>query len=168
MRILIGSALLILQVAFAGAATACHLEKPRATPILVLDGQIMQCNSGLEVQFDIAMLETLPRTAVKTTDPWEPGVAIYEGVLLRDLLNFVNANGTVLTILALNDYYAELKVSDTQWIDVILAWKRNGEYLPVREKGPLKVVFPFSEEPELSVQERFSQSVWQVARISVK
>jgi hypothetical protein len=95
-------------------------------------------------------------------------VATYEGVLLRDLLKTVEANGTVLSIAALNDYSADMDVADTQSIDVILAFKRNGKYMPVREKGPLFVVFPFSDRPSLKVQQRFAQSVWQVSRITVK
>lgn len=167
MRSLIVPLLLVLQLAISGAASACHLEKPKAAVILVVEGQITRCNSGLEAQFDLAMLETLPKTVVKTQNPWEPGVTTYEGVLLRDLLVFVDANGNDLRITALNDYRADLAVADTQSVDVILAWRRNGEYMPVREKGPLFVVFPFSESPALANEERYAQSVWQVARIAV-
>jgi hypothetical protein len=61
-----------------------------------------------------------------------------------------------------------MDVEDTQSIDVILAFRRNGKHMPVREKGPLFVVFPFSDQPSLRVQQRFAQSVWQVSRITVK
>jgi hypothetical protein len=83
-------------------------------------------------------------------------------------VEIVKANGTVLRIAALNDYSADIDVADTESIDVILAFKRNGKYMPVRERGPLLVVFPFSDEPDLKVQQRFIQSVWQVSRITVK
>ena len=130
-------------------------SNPKAAVILTVEGQIRDCNSGLEAQFDLAMLEALPKRQVKTQNPWEAGVATYEGVLLRDLLDTVEANGTVLRIAALNDYRADIDVADTQSIDVILAYKRNGEYMPVREKGPLFVVFPFSDEPSLAVKQRY-------------
>jgi hypothetical protein len=167
MRLLIAAALLA-QLMFAGAASACHLQGPRAAVILSIQGQIGDCNSGFEVQFDLALLESLPRREVRTQNPWKEGTATYEGVLLRDLLKFVKANGTVLRIAALNDYSADMKVADTETIDVILAFKRDGKYMPVREKGPLFVVFPFSDQPSLRVQQRFAQSVWQVSRITVK
>ena len=41
-------------------------------------------------------------------------------------------------------------------------------YLPVRDKGPFFVVFPFTDVPELATEERYAQSVWQVNQITVK
>ena len=52
--------------------------------------------------------------------------------------------------------------------NVILADKRDGVDLPVRDKGPFFVVFPFTEVPELATEARYAQSVWQVNRITVK
>jgi hypothetical protein len=51
---------------------------------------------------------------------------------------------------------------------VILALKRNGEYMPVRDKGPLFVIYPFDSKPELKTQTYYGRSVWQVAKIVVK
>lgn len=168
MRLMIAAALLLLQFTAVQAASGCSLPQPTGPVILVVEGQIRNCNSGLEARFDLPMIEALPRTAVKTQNPWEASWVTYEGVLIRDLLKFVDANGTVLKITALNDYRADLNVSDTHSISVILAYKRNGEYMPVREKGPLFIVFPFSENSSLATEERYAQSVWQVARITVK
>ena len=52
--------------------------------------------------------------------------------------------------------------------DVILAYKRDGADLSVRDKGPYFVVFPFTDVPELANEGRFAQSVWQVNHITVK
>jgi hypothetical protein len=167
MRLLMAAALLA-QLMFAGVASACHHQEASGAVVLKIEGLVRHCNFGFEANFDLAMLESLPRREVRTENPWEEGTAVYEGVLLRDLLNSVEANGTVLRIAALNDYSAEMDVEDTETIDVILAFKRNGKYMPIREKGPLFVVFPFSDQPSLKVQQRFAQSVWQVSRITVK
>jgi hypothetical protein len=158
---------LLGQIVFAGGVSACHLKAPLAGVVLTVEGQIKHCNVGLEVQLDLAMLESLPQHRVTTENPWEDGIATYEGVLLRDLLTFVEANGTMLKIAALNDYSADIPVADVQSIDVILAYKRNGQHMPVREKGPLFIVFPFSDQPLLATEERHAQSVWQVSRITV-
>ena len=169
MKTLLMTALMLFQFAWAGAAYAvCSLPQPAGPIILTVEGQVQKCNSGLEVRFDMAMLEALPKTEVKTQNPWEQGVVTYEGVLFRDLLDYVDANGTVMSITALNDFRASLDIADTRTIDIVLAYKRNGEYMPVREKGPLFVVFPFTDNPALSVEFRFAQSVWQVTRITVK
>lgn len=168
MRIL-AAAFILLQLVWAGAAAAaCDLPSPAGEVILKVEGQIQACNTGLEVRLDLAMIEALPKKEIKTQNPWEQGVVSYEGVLLRDLLDYVKANGTTISITALNDYRADISVEDARNIDVILAYKRNGTYMPVREKGPLFVVFPFTDDPSLAIESRFAQSVWQVARITVK
>lgn len=168
MKVLVCAAIALLQFAITGAAVACQMEQPKDQVILTVEGQIRNCNSGLEARFDFAMLEALPRTVVKTENPWDAGMNTYEGVLLRDLVDAVDANGTVLSIVALNDYRADVTVADTRATAVILAYRRNGARMPVREKGPLFVVFPFSDDPALEDETRYAQSVWQVTRISVK
>lgn len=169
MKTLLMAALMLFQFAWASAAfAACSLPQPEGDIVLTVEGQVQKCNSGLEARFDLPMLEALPKTQVRTQNPWEQGIVTYEGVLFRDLLDYVQANGTSLSITALNDFRATMDVSDTRSIDVLLAYKRNGEYMPVREKGPLFVVFPFTDNPALSGEFRFAQSVWQVARITVK
>lgn len=160
---------ILLQFAWAGLATAaCDLPSPAGAIILKVEGQIQACNTGLEVRLDLDMIEALPKKVIKTQNPWEQGVVTYEGVLLRDLLDYVKANGTVISLTALNDYRADISVEDARAIDVILAYKRNGELMPVREKGPLFVVFPFTDDPSLAIESRYAQSVWQVSRITVK
>ena len=151
-----------------GAAEACTLPQPAGTAQLVVDGMINECNEGLEVHLDQAMISALPHKEIKTENPWEQGDATYEGVLLRDLMKYVKAHGKVATISALNDYRADLTLADMTKYDVILAYKRDGEDLSVRDKGPYFVVFPFTDVPELATEARYAQSVWQVNRISIK
>ena len=158
----------LLQIFAAARADACTLPLPRETIILAVEGQILECNSGPKANFDMAMLEALPKSIIRTENPWELAEAAYEGVLLRELLDYLKATGTVLSIRALNDYHADLSVDDVNQYDVILAYKRNGQYIPVREKGPLFVIFPFSDIPSLQTEKRFAQSVWQVKEIIVK
>lgn len=147
---------------------ACSLPAPKEKVILSIEGLINNCNDGFEVRFDLPMLESLPKRVIKTENPWEHGLVTYEGVLLRDVLDYVGADGQVITLTALNDYRAEIPVADARSIDVILAYKRDGEYMSVREKGPLFVVFPFTDNPKLSTEDRFAQSVWQVNKITLQ
>jgi hypothetical protein len=53
-------------------------------------------------------------------------------------------------------------------LTVILALKRDGEYMPVRDKGPLFIIYPYDNAPELRSQQFYSRSVWQVSRLVVK
>jgi hypothetical protein len=167
MRAAFAAAILLLQLFVVGSASAC-VSSPAGEVILTIDGLISPCGGGFEAKFDLAMLEALPKKVIRTANPFEQGVVTYEGVLLRDLLNAVNAKGSEMTISALNDYHADLDVKDAQEYDTILAYKREGNYMKVRDKGPLWVMFPFTDVPSLAVESRFAQAVWQVNRITVK
>jgi hypothetical protein len=59
-------------------------------------------------------------------------------------------------------------MEDVRKYNVILALKRDGEYMPVRDKGPLFIVYPFDSDPELKNRVYYGRSVWQVARLEIK
>lgn len=40
--------------------------------------------------------------------------------------------------------------------------------MPVRDKGPLFIVYPYDSNPEIKSQTYYTRSVWQVARLEVK
>ena len=168
MRLVVAAVAAVVQLLIGGMANACTIAQPKGDVVLSIDGMINDCNDGLEVQLDRALIETLPRKQVKTENPWDHGPAVYEGVLLRDLMKFAKADGTTATITALNDYRADISLADMDKYDVILADTRDGVALPVRDKGPFFVVFPFTDVPELASEARYAQSVWQVNRITVK
>ena len=65
MKVLLIAALLLIGAGMAGAASACQLAKPTQPVILTIEGQIKNCNSGLEARFDLPMLEALPKAVVK-------------------------------------------------------------------------------------------------------
>ena len=159
---------ILLQFTFISVTRACDIEKPKGEAILVVDGMIGACNDPLEVRLDRVMIEALPHREIKTENPWDTGITSYEGVLLRDLMKYVKAKGTTASFVALNDYSSEIPLADIDKIDVILAYRRGGEYLSVRDKGPFFVVFPFTDVPALKTEARYGQSVWQVNHIVVK
>jgi hypothetical protein len=83
-------------------------------------------------------------------------------------MSAVGATGDTITAVALNDYTTEIPISDFAQYGVLLAIKRNGEYMPVRDKGPLFIVYPFDSSPELKAQRFYGRSAWQVAKLIVK
>jgi len=163
--------LVVLSIAASSAipfARADTLPPPAGEVILTVDGAIANTTDGKQAQFDLAALEALGLTAVETSTPWTDGVIRYEGVLARDLLKHVGANGTKLVATALNDYLADIPISDLTDYDVILAVKANGEYLPIRDKGPIFIVYPLDSDPALLNNTIYSRCVWQLARLTVQ
>jgi hypothetical protein len=114
------------------------------------------------------MLETLGTESFTTTTPWYNGPVTFEGVRMSRLLDRVGAMGTTLTVTALNDYTSDIPIEDFRTYPVILAMKRDGAYMPVRDKGPLFIVYPYDSDPALKHQRYYSRSAWQVARMVVK
>ncbi|MBM6595185.1 molybdopterin-dependent oxidoreductase [Microvirga pudoricolor] len=156
-------ALLVAVTAQAGS-----LATPTEKPILTISGKIDTTNKDGTAQFDRPMLEALGMTTIETTTPWYSGPVKFEGVSLSKLMKQVGASGERVSIVALNDYSSEIPIEDFEKYNVILAVKRNGEYMPVRDKGPLFIVYPFDSNPDLKSQTFYSRSVWQVAKIVVK
>jgi hypothetical protein len=154
--------------AFSPRTGATSLPQPAERPILTVSGKIANTNRGDAAQFDRPMLEALGMSGFETTTPWYPGPVRFDGVRMDRLLEAVGASGDRMLAYALNDYTTELPVSDFAAYGVLLALKRNGEYMPVRDKGPLFIVYPFDSRPELKHQRFYSRSAWQLARLDVR
>lgn len=168
MKSLLLAAVLLLGLGAAAPVRACDLAPPKSDVVLTVSGAIGACTKDGAAEFDMEALEALPKTEVKTANPWEKGAVSYQGVRLSDLLATVKASGETAVFAALNDYASDIPVADLKKYTIILAYKREGEYMSVRDKGPLWVIFPFTDNPELTTEIRYAQSVWQVARLTIK
>ena len=73
--------------------------------------------------------------------------------------------GHPLLVKALNDYAAHIPWSDLERYDPLLAWLRDGQPIPIRAKGPLIVIYPFTDRPELRGDIYNGRSVWHVSEI---
>ena len=143
------------------------LPEPAGKTLLVVRGSIDRTNRGDAAHFDLAMLQALPGRIARVDTPWTHGTAAFEGPLLRAVLDHVGAQGDTLIIRALNDYSAEVPFSDAQDFDTILALKKDGKYMSVREKGPIFLIYPFDKNPEIYNEKYFVRSVWQIKEIEV-
>jgi len=73
-----------------------------------------------------------------------------------------------VTATAANDYSVEIPVSDFLDYDVILAITMDGERLTLRDKGPLWIVYPRDDHPELSSPLINSRWIWQLVALELK
>jgi hypothetical protein len=158
----------VIAAALSGPAAAGPLAKPGDKPILAISGTIAETNSKGEALFDRAMLEALGTVRIETKTPWHTGVVTFEGVSLDKLMKHVGAKGQRVVAIALNDYSTEIPIEDFAKYGTILALKRDGEYMPVKDKGPLFIIYPYDSKPELKNQTYYGRSAWQVAKLIVK
>lgn len=152
----------------AARALAAPLPSPQGKVVLAISGRIANTNNGDRAEFDMPMLEALGMESFTTKTPWYKEPVTFSGVPMARLLDSVGANGTSLTVTALNDYATDIPTADFKTYPVLLAAKRDGAYMPVRDKGPLFIVYNYDSNPELQHQRFYSRSVWQVARMVVK
>lgn len=159
----------VLWLAVSGnIARADGLSQPEGKVILTVSGNIAVKNRGDSAVFDLAMLEKLGLQMIETKTPWYDHRARFEGVSLDQLMQLVSAQGTKITAVALNDYVTTIPLDDFKKFNVILALKRDGQTMSIRDKGPLFIIYPYDSDPELQSQTYYTRSAWQVARLIVE
>ncbi len=151
-----------------GQAQEQRLPQPVERVILTVSGRIGATNRDGAAEFDRPMLEGLGTTSFETTTPWYDGPVRFDGVRMDQLMQAVRASGETVVAYALNDYSTEIPMADFARYNVLLALKRNGQYMPVRDKGPLFIVYPYDSDPQLRHQRFYSRSAWQLARLVVR
>ena len=159
---------MLLSFVLSTQVWAGEFPKPAGKVLLTLSGNIENTNEGGKVVFDLVSLEKLGMVSFQTTSPWYDGRTTFTGIPLQKLMDYVGAKGTVVKVTALNDYTTEIPLSDFKKHNVILALKINGEYMRIRDKGPLFVVYPYDSLPELNNQIYYSRSAWQVSRMNIE
>ena len=157
----------------AGAADAqSKLPKPSGQVILSVKGDIAVNNAGQDgmncVQFDRAMLEHLPQSRLETNTPWTEGPQSFEGIRLVELLRLLEAGGKEITISALNDYSVTMNLQRYAPFGPLLAMRHNGEPMRIADKGPIWLVFPQDDFPELDQAQVHDLWVWQIHEIVVE
>ncbi|MBT5414865.1 MAG: molybdopterin-dependent oxidoreductase [Rhodospirillaceae bacterium] len=158
-----GSAML-----FGSQTRANSLPPPNGEVLLKVSGRIENTSDGEHAYFDRAMLESIGLWNVNTSTPWSNAPNRFEGVLARDLLRAVGAKGDRVTAKALNDYVIDIPIADFLKYPVILAIKKDDNYLKIRDKGPIQIVYPRDSYAELN-SPRYSQKwVWHLSELIVK
>lgn len=137
-------------------------------PVLAVRGLIAAPRGADGVELTLAALQRLPQHSFATSTPWTRGPNTYSGPLLRDVLDLVKANGHQLKAAALNDYTVTIPVEDARRFGVILALQVDGKPIPVRERGPLFVIYPFDQEARLRTPLFYSRAIWQLKSLRVE
>ena len=156
-----------LLAAAAGAAAADRLPPPKGEVILSVSGRIAATNQGGLARLDRDLLLAWGTDELRTTTPFTDGPATFSGVLVSRLLDILGADGTQLRAQALNDYAVTIPIAELRTYPVLLALDRDGQPLSVRERGPLWVIYPWSEHPELDDRTHRQRSIWQLTALEV-
>ncbi|MEX6504924.1 oxidoreductase [Jiella sp. M17.18] len=136
-----------------------------STPAPVLT--VLWPGSAEERRFSRADLEAFPQASISTHTPWHAGVERFSGVPLDSFLETLGGNIRRLRLIALNDYVVETDIADVENLGAVLAIRENGTLMPLTDKGPVFLMFPFDNDPRLQHQSYYSRAVWQLCRIEL-
>lgn len=152
------SAAALVFLAFASPAIA-------EETILTVTGNL---TAGTEINLTLSDIEALGTARIVTTTPWHDGEVTFEGVPMSKLMEAVGAQGATAFVLALNNYGTEIPLSDFTSFEPILAYKKDGEYMAVADKGPLFIIYPYDADAQLKSELYYSRSAWQVRSIEIE
>lgn len=118
-----------------------------------------------------ADFDALGRTSMRTDLRFIDGPARFSGVPLNTLAGLCERRGLSVdhaVASALNDYEATIPARDWRTYDVLVADRRDGERMPVVDKGPYWIVYPVTAHGELDVARYLQRMVWQLSRIEFR
>lgn len=166
------AASLVSPLLYADERPSADLKHPLPAPagpvLLTISGDIHHTNLGDSAQFDAGLLAALETHTLATDTSVTDGVNHFEGFLVRDLLEWIGANGEQVVATALNDYIVEIPLDDFYHYDVLVATHMDGEALTPRDKGPLWIVYPRSDHAELQDIRYDYRWIWQLNELTVE
>ena len=153
----------------AGLPLQAHAQDAAAPKVILsIAGNVQKRASADALDFDITMLAKLPQHSFVTKTPWYEQPRKFTGVLLKDLLAAVGGSGHTLRATALNDYRVEIPAEDWLQHGAMLAYLLDDKPMPVREKGPLVIIYPFDDKREVRTAVHYSRAVWQLRSLDLR
>lgn len=145
----------VVVVLYCGLSPA----KVAAEPILALEAR-----DGSTRKLTLQDLDALPQVTIRTSTPWHQGEQVFAGPSLLGLIKHHGIEGKLLLAEAINDYHSLIPIDELTAEHPILATRRNGNTMSVRDKGPIFIIYPYSTIGKIQAR-ILSQSVWQLVRL---
>ncbi len=144
------------------------LQKPKGRVLLSISGAIERTNVGDRADLDRAMLEDIGMVELETTTPFTEGSTVFRGVLARDLMRHLGAQGEDIEAAAIDLYKVRIPLEDFERFDVLIALEADGKKLRVRDHGPAWIIYPWAHHEELGKEVYSRRSIWQLNAIDVQ
>ncbi|WP_119165396.1 molybdopterin-dependent oxidoreductase [Algihabitans albus] len=166
---------LLICLTLGRPGVASDLPAPEGRVLLEVAGAITQTNAQDDegqplAVLDLALLERFGGVRLETETPWTDDLAVFEGIAGQQLIELLGIRGdtAVALAVALNDYQVEIPISDFREAGLLIAYKRNGSPMRVRDNGPLWIVFPYSQIEETDNRAYLARSIWQLRRLEFR
>lgn len=152
--------LILLFVTFATFASA------QDTQVLTID---RPADAVEPITFTLEALDRMTQVEIKASNEFVDGMTTFTGPLARVVLAGVGmTREDQVRFVAINEYEVMIAATDLFEYDVILATRANNQVLSRRDKGPIWLIYPTSDHPELQDARINSKLIWQVTKIEVQ
>ncbi|NQV99304.1 MAG: oxidoreductase [Rhodospirillales bacterium] len=133
-----------------------------AEPVIVtISGMTSKTATG-DLNLTLSEFEAIGMQELETSTPWHKEKTRFSGVSGSKLSAYLKVTGKNVKARALNDYEIVMPASDLLIEGFIFATRIDGKPMSVREKGPIFVLYPFDQNPELTNEVIFGRSIWQL------
>ncbi len=152
---------ILLQIALATCLLFVTITAWAQRPILTIQGL------DQPVVLTLSDLQAMPDNTVSTETIWTDKRHTFSSVRFKDLFEElkVDTSGKKITMIALNDYSIEVDVDTLVKHNAFIAYAMDGKTMRIRDKGPLWVLYPFSDQPEINIPPFQAHSIWQLKTI---
>ncbi|MFG1490298.1 molybdopterin-dependent oxidoreductase, partial [Oceanospirillum sp. HFRX-1_2] len=132
---------ILLQIALATCLLFVTITAWAQRPILTIQGL------DQPVVLTLSDLQAMPDNTVSTETIWTDKRHTFSSVRFKDLFEElkVDTSGKKITMIALNDYSIEVDVDTLVKHNAFIAYAMDGKTMRIRDKGPLWVLYPFSD-----------------------
>ncbi|PLX37936.1 MAG: hypothetical protein C0606_06705 [Hyphomicrobiales bacterium] len=163
----------IVVTAVLAGAFVCGTARAEMKPVSYADSSgrtaFKAVKPGSERLVSVREIEAIGLKELVTRSPWESGDHRYAGVLLRDVLTYLEMDDAVRVAIVATDNYVQVIPREdwTKW-PVLLATRESDALLARRSKGPTRVVYPISSHPELDSAVYKGRWIWLIESISAE
>lgn len=123
-----------------------------------------QTKTGKPVSLSGSKLEALATTSIWTKEPHNTSdpnaIQHFRGIAVSKLLDELGVapNVTEVTFAARDAFRSTVSIADLRRYPIIIALERNNKRIPRSDGGPLYLVFPYSQFPQL--QQKYPDRFW--------
>ncbi|MGL5758680.1 hypothetical protein [Plesiomonas sp.] len=127
-------------------------------------------NENIEtLKLSMGQLNALSQHEITTSTPWHSEARTFSGPSFTDVLALGGIRSTRVEIVSINGYQITLSPDELTLYDPILATHVDGEEMRIRDNGPIWLILPLDQYPNLHNSAFYAQMAWQIKSIhSVK
>ena len=136
-------------------------------PLLTLRNPAISNNHG-EIRFTREDLAGLDWHKIETGNEFITGVGMFRGPLFADVISLIgHAGATKVRLIGQNGFYSEVDIAEMVRYGAVLAMELNNRALSLRDFGPIWVMYPLDDHPELQDSRFNSRLVWQLKAVEL-